>query len=79
MQLIAIYFFNAYTLAFLIFSQKEKAFIVERVVKFLACIVENWRKVRRQPYSTFVENACYNDTDTDDLLLFFFNVFTLSS
>ena len=31
--------------------------IVERVVNFLACIVENQRKVRRQLYSTFVKNA----------------------
>ena len=47
MQLFAIYIYiYIYILmrslsAFLIFSQKEKAYIVERVVKFLACVVDN--------------------------------------
>ena len=31
--------------------------MVERVVKFLACIVENQRKVRRQLYSDFLEKG----------------------
>ena len=38
---------NAFTLhsVFIIFSQKEKAGTVEKVVKFVACIVENSLRV----------------------------------
>ena len=79
---------------FIIFSQKEKACMVERVVKFLACIVDNsekfmincalsenykW-KVRRQ----LTHMGCHHmrwyhgSTDTDNPLLFFFNAFNLN-